>query len=151
MTRGTLMGIGAWAATAAVATGVGVAAISVLGAGITDHGVRPLTSAQVERALASPATATPVPGTAGSTPAGAITRGLSTPGGSVLARCDPAGDAYLISWTPAQGYAADDAHRGPAAQAWVEFEADHDNTVTVQVTCRSGVPTATTVNGDGDD
>lgn len=67
------MGIGAWAATAAVATGVGVAAISVLGAGITDHGVRPLTSAQVERALASPATATPVPGTAGGT---AVARSL---------------------------------------------------------------------------
>lgn len=150
MTRRTVVGIGAWAVTAAVATGIGVAAISVLGAGITDRGVRPLTSAQIERALASPEAASPIPGTSGSAPAGAVTRGLSTPGGSVVARCDPAGTAYLVSWTPAQGYAADDAHRGPAARVWVEFEAGHGRKVTVQVTCRSGVPTATTVNGDND-
>jgi hypothetical protein len=142
MTRRALIGITAWAATAAVATGIGIAAISVLGAGITDHGVRPLTPGQVERALASPQTTTPAPGVTSSAPAAGTTRALSTPGGSVLARCGPADTAYLLSWTPAQGYGVDDVRRGPAPRASVKLEADHGRKLIIEVTCRSGIPVA---------
>lgn len=162
MTRRVLIGITAWAAAAAVSTGIGIAAISVLGAGITDRGVRPLTPDQVERALAAdttpaPAATTPATptapvatptaqGTSGA-PAAGTTRALSTPGGSVLARCGPADAVYLLSWTPAQGYGVDDVNRGPAPRASVKLEADHGRKLVIQVTCRSGVPTAVTTNG----
>ncbi|MCO5972653.1 hypothetical protein [Actinoallomurus soli] len=162
MTRRVLIGITAWAAAAAVSTGIGIAAISVLGAGITDRGVRPLTPDQVERALAAgttpaPAATTPATptapaatatsqGTSGA-PAAATTRALSTSGGSVLARCGPADAVYLLSWTPAQGYGVDDVKRGPASRASVKLEADHGRKLVIQVTCRSGVPTAVTTKG----
>ncbi|MCO5994295.1 hypothetical protein [Actinoallomurus rhizosphaericola] len=169
MTGRVLIGITAWAAAAAVSTGIGIAAISVLGAGITDRGVRPLTPDQVDRALAAgttpaPATTTPATptapaatptapaatptsqGTSGA-PAAGTTRALSAPGGSVLARCGPADAVYLLSWTPAQGYGVDDVNRGPASRASVKLEADHGRKLVIQVTCRSGVPTAVTTNG----
>ncbi|GAA4604266.1 hypothetical protein GCM10023195_14500 [Actinoallomurus liliacearum] len=164
MTRRVLIGITAWAAAAAVSTGIGIAAISVLGAGITDRGVRPMTPDQVERALAAAtapapatatatATATPASPTTRPTPRGTpvagTTRALSTSGGSVLARCGPADAAYLLSWTPAQGYGVDDVNRGPAPRASVKLEADHGRKLVIQVTCRSGVPTATTTTDGG--
>ena len=46
---------------------------------------------------------------------------LTSPGGTVLAECRAAG-AYLVSWSPAQGYEASDVTRGPAATARVVFE-----------------------------
>jgi hypothetical protein len=159
MARRVLMGITAWAAAAAVSTGIGIAAISVLGAGITDRGARPLTPGQIERALAattpaaatpSALAATPTPHVPSGTPAAGTTRALSTSGGSVLARCEPAGTAYLLSWTPAQGYGVDEVNRGPAPRASVKLEADHGRKLVIQVTCRSGVPTATTTTGRHD-
>jgi hypothetical protein len=57
-------------------------------------------------------------------------------GGSVLAECRPAG-AYLVSWSPVQGYQADDVTRGPAATARVVFESTA-NTVTMKVSCPHG-------------
>lgn len=146
--RRRLLGIAAWAATAAIATAVGMAAISALGTGITGRTVRPLTARQIDRALAAPQPTTAPPPTA--PPTGGITRSLSTTGGTVLARCDPAGNAYLLSWTPAQGYAADNDHRGPDQHVHVEFESEtHQQTVTV--TCHSGIPVATTTNETDDD
>ena len=61
---------------------------------------------------------------------------LMSPGGSVLAECRPAG-AYLVSWSPVQGYEADDVARGPAATARVVFESGA-NSVTVTVSCPHG-------------
>ena len=69
---------------------------------------------------------------------------LMSSGGSVLAECRPAG-AYLVSWSPVQGYQADDVARGPAATARVVFESSA-NSVTVTVTCpdgAAGAPVAT--------
>ena len=45
-------------------------------------------------------------------PAGAAGTVLTSQGGTVLAECRPAG-AYLVSWSPTQGYEADDVARGP--------------------------------------
>jgi len=80
---------------------------------------------------AAPAAAPAVPATTPS--AGTV---LTSLGGSVLAECRPAG-AYLVSWSPVQGYQADDVARGPAATARVVFESSA-NTVTVTVTCPDG-------------
>jgi hypothetical protein len=54
----------------------------------------------------------------------------------VLAECR-LGGAYLVSWSPVQGYQADDVARGPAATARVVFESSA-NSVTVTVTCPDG-------------
>jgi hypothetical protein len=64
----------------------------------------------------------------------------------VVAECQSAG-AYLVSWTPAQGYETDKVVRGPAATAQVTFES-FANSVAMVVSCSSGVPTATTTVGD---
>jgi hypothetical protein len=72
---------------------------------------------------------------------------LTSRGGTVVAECQPAG-AYLLSWSPAQGYETNRVVRGPAVTAQVSFEATA-NSVTMVVSCSSGVPTATTTVGDG--
>ncbi|ASO19294.1 hypothetical protein FHR81_001562 [Actinoalloteichus hoggarensis] len=49
----TALGIVGWAAAAVVATGVGVAALSAIGAGITESVIRPLSQSEVEGRLAA--------------------------------------------------------------------------------------------------
>jgi hypothetical protein len=60
----------------------------------------------------------------------------------VLASCTPAG-AYLISWSPQQGYQAEDVIRGPAPVARVFFTAGQHGE-RMLVTCPAGVPVAST-------
>ena len=104
------------------------------------------TSAATSPAATSPAAspaapAPPVPSATAAAPvvpaaspsAGTVLMSL---GGSVLAECRPAG-AYLVSWSPVQGYEATDVTRGPAATARVVFESDA-NSVTVTVSCPDG-------------
>ncbi len=74
---------------------------------------------------------------------------LTSPGGTVLAECQPTG-AYLVSWSPTQGYEATGVVRGPAAAARVIFESNA-NSVTMVVTCAGGTPTATSSIHGGDD
>jgi hypothetical protein len=148
--------LAAWTTTATTAIIAGLAAISVLGAGITDRTVKPMTSAQVREALAQPAPAAPTPKpTAAATPRRrhhpkavvphriappSVTRSLNSPGGSVLARCE-ASTVYLVSWTPQQGFGANNARRGPAFQTSVEFESA-GREFTMVVSCRAGRPVA---------
>ena len=61
---------------------------------------------------------------------------LMSQGGTILAECRSAG-AYLVSWSPAPGYEADDVTRGPAATARVVFESV-SYSVTMAVSCPSG-------------
>jgi len=70
---------------------------------------------------------------------------LTSAGGEVVASCEAAG-AYLISWSPLQGYEADDVNRGPAATARVAFESATQR-VTMVVSCSAGVPSATSYSG----
>src|SRR5439155_12282407 len=49
-------------------------------------------------------------------------RVLTSTGGTVVARCVDGG-AYLVSWSPAQGYRAEEVRRGRAAVARVSFAA----------------------------
>jgi serine/threonine-protein kinase len=73
---------------------------------------------------------------------------LTSAGGEVVASCQAAG-AYLISWSPLQGYEADDVYRGPAAAARVTFESLTQR-VTMVVSCSAGVPSATSSSGGAD-
>jgi hypothetical protein len=139
-----LLVIGGWVAAALVTTATSIWAISLLGEGITSAVAVPVGRSDVAHALAS-ARAT---GGAPSAPEPAqtssgqdLTRGFSTEGGTVLAACD-SGLATLVSWSPAQGYAADDLEPGPAAAVSMEFESD-DYTVQVRVVCAGGVPAMT--------
>lgn len=75
----------------------------------------------------------------GAAPAAAPTL-LTSADGSVLAACQPAG-AYLVYWSPNQGYSADDVSRGPAAVASVTFS-NTAGGVVMRVTCPSGAPVA---------
>jgi hypothetical protein len=61
---------------------------------------------------------------------------LTSAGGTVLAECQTAG-AYLVSWSPTQGYEASDVIRGPVVTARVVFESAAKS-VTMTVTCPDG-------------
>ena len=156
----------AWLLGVAAATGGSLAAVSLIGQSLAAPPTQQLTVSAVNHALASgkrepepsaarPSTgsgrphtagATPVVSTSVSPPGGTL---LSSSGGSVLAGC-AGSDAYLISWSPQQGYAADDVVRGPAAQAQVVFLAGGAG-VRLTVTCAGPVPTAMVSQVQGDD
>ena len=87
-------------------------------------------------------------GPTGTAPSGSAPDGtvLASPAGTVVATCQAAG-AYLISWSPQQGYEVGDVFRGPAATASVQFES-RTAEVTMRVSCSAGVPTATTSTDD---
>lgn len=70
----------------------------------------------------------------------AVTRALASKGGTVVARCR-AGQVYLVSWTPRQGFEIDDPLRGPGSTAYVKFDSD-ELEVHVTVGCRGGRPVA---------
>jgi len=163
-----LLTFGAWLLGVAAATGGSLAAVSLIGQSIIGPETQQLTVSAVNRALAddrdtdqppaspSPATSRsarphrraarrPRPGRTTTQPAGTL---LSSAGGSVLAQCDAAG-AYLISWSPQQGYEADDVVRGPAARAMVVFLAGSHG-VRLAVTCAGSVPSAS-VSAVGND
>ena len=177
-----LVGVGAWLLGAGAATGGSLLAVSLLGQGIAPAPGQQLTSAAVNKALAGEATETarPSPSTTqtgspsaspspvppprrlkikrsapppGPTPTPQATSTvLTSGGGSVVARCQSAG-AYLVSWSPQQGYEAVSVVRGPAAMAQAKFS-NGQRVVLMKVSCASGVPTATTTahrSGGGDE
>ena len=103
-------------------------------------------------ATTTPATPAPSPAAAAATTAppqsgqGTV---LTSPGGEVVAACQAA-DAYLISWSPLQGYEIAGVIRGPAAVTRVTFDSD-TNQVTMAVSCSAGVPSATSYTRRGDE
>lgn len=72
----------------------------------------------------------------GPSPTGTL---LVSADGSVMASCQSAG-AYLLYWSPDQGYVADDVQRGPAATASVTFRGPGG--VVMHVVCSGGTPIA---------
>lgn len=76
---------------------------------------------------------------------------LTSADGSVLATCGAAG-AYLVYWSPAQGFMADDVARGPAVVASVTFE-NQSGGLIMRVSCLSGTPVAHVhaLSADSDD
>ncbi|MFF3438911.1 hypothetical protein [Streptosporangium sp. NPDC002721] len=162
--------VAGWLITGLLAIGVGVAVIDRLSEPLTDTGLRPLSAAEVDEALAlasslpnalppsvppsvppsTPPSASPSAPPAEGTPAPTVTvtatatpaapaaepgksRLITTAGGKVIARCEN-GLVTLRSWSPAQGFQADDVERGPASRARVEFETEEDE-VKVEVHC----------------
>jgi hypothetical protein len=83
-------------------------------------------------ASASPS-ATGLPATSPQAISGTV---LTSQGGTALAECRSAG-AYLVSWSPTQGYEASGVVRGPAATASVVFNSSA-NSVTMVVSCPNG-------------
>ena len=92
-------------------------------------------------ATAPPATAAPAP-----QPTSTV---LTSVGGTVVARCGTAG-AYLVSWSPQQGYEAVGVIRGPAATAQAKF-GNGQRVVVMKVSCTGAVPSATTSSHRIDD
>jgi serine/threonine-protein kinase len=74
---------------------------------------------------------------------------LTSPAGEVVASCQAAG-AYLVSWSPLQGYEVGDVSRGPAATARVTFESTTSRVI-MTVACSAGVPSATSYTRTGDE
>lgn len=161
-----LMGVGAWLLGAAAATAGSLLAVSLLGQGIVASPAQQLSVAAVSRALASqtakparsmapPKVLTHPPKARTRRPAGsplarpahppssspASGTALTSQGGTVVATCGPSG-AYLTSWSPNQGYAVGNVFRGPAVTTQVTFDSYPDS-VQMVVSCRSGVPVAT--------
>jgi hypothetical protein len=89
---------------------------------------------------ADPATAPATAPAPGAADGGTV---LTSAGGEVVASCQPAG-AYLISWSPRQGYEVDGVIRGPAVTARVTFSpvtvSPTAREVTMAVSCSAGVP-----------
>ena len=107
-------------------------------------GATPLPRSRIEPSPASPSASRPSASPGAQVAAGTV---LSSAGGTVLAECVSAG-SYLVSWSPTQGYEADQVIRGPAVTTQVTFDSA-DNSVTMVVSCSAGVPTATShVRGD---
>jgi hypothetical protein len=159
-----LLGVAAWLVGAIAATGGSLLAVSALGQGMDSAGEQ-VSVETVNRALAKEAgegtaavprrpvspsasrTAPPPPkarhsaGAAPSTGTGGGTV-LTSPGGTVVASCAGA-RAYLVSWSPQQGFGSSGVVRGPATNAQVTFTGGQ-LTVTMVVSCDAGAPIATT-------
>jgi hypothetical protein len=148
LTRRVLTGLVAWAAGAATAVAVGLLALSLIGPGLGTPSAQPLANPLAGAVQDDPVTSgSPVPasgltGSAPGAPAPARERLLTSTGGSTLARCTGV-VAYLVSWSPAQGYRVAEVNRGPGREAEVIFQVDHQLAqVTMDVHCVAGIPQA---------
>ncbi len=162
-----LVGVGAWVLGAAAATTGSMIAVNQLAHGLLGQQAQQMTEANLSvnavnapdrpapsgtlsqaaddsedsgrrsaAKAAGPAAVTP-------SPSQSLTgKWLQTPGGSVMAVCEAAG-AYLLAWSPNQGFEADDWNRGPAAVASVIFQGAASS-VDVRVSCMGGSPVAHT-------
>ena len=148
-----VIGAGAWLLGAAAATAGSLLVVSELGEGMSappgQSTVAAAEQAQASQPVAQPsATATRAHSTGGKSRTGAggtASTGstvLTSTGGTVVAQCAPAG-AFLVSWSPQQGFQASTVARGPATTARVVFAATA-STVTMVVSCASGAPAAAT-------
>jgi hypothetical protein len=140
--RASLLATLGWLSAAALTTATSTWAITLLGQGLSEPVVSPMTPAQISQALTS-ATATPpgAPTSPATTPEG-VSRAFTTQGGSVVANCKD-GRPALVAWSPAQGYAVEHESE-PGHPATVEFESENTK-VTAKLTCVRGTPSMTTV------
>ena len=144
-----VIGVGAWLLGAAAAIAGGLYVVSELGHGISaspasqQPSVAAVGQVQASRGASLPSSS-PAQGSQRSTggKSGASGAVLSSSGGTVVAQCATAG-AFLLSWSPQQGFTASSVARGPATTARVVFSAAA-STVTMAVSCATGVPAAAT-------
>jgi len=145
MRRTALLAVGGWLAAVVAATIAGVAVLTLVGQSLLGSSPdEPMSSEQIAAALAGstpPAStppATPPPSTPPpSTPAAsAVVVLLTTPGGTVIARCS-GGQVVLRSWSPASGFTADEVRPGPEREARVTFIRG-DEEIEARVRCGVG-------------
>jgi hypothetical protein len=170
------VGLGAWLLGAVTATTGSMIAVNELAHGLLGPQTQQLGGATVSAdldagasarspspvAVARPASAgtraaksrpSPSPAAAASraaaqSPAGTL---LESGDGSVMATCQ-SGGAYLLYWSPDQGFQADDVYRGPAAAASVTFRGPTASaSVVMRVTCPAGMPVAHLYQPSADD
>jgi hypothetical protein len=169
-----LVGVGAWLLGAVTATTGSMIAVNQLAHGLLGQqtqqlgeatvsadldGVSPTPSPSPAVSSAGPSASKPAtkvrhrsaPSPApsrmtGQSPAGTL---LESSDGSVMAACQPGG-AYLLYWSPDQGFQADDVFRGPAAISSVTFRGPSASIV-MRVSCPAGVPVAHVYRAPPDD
>jgi hypothetical protein len=154
VTRRTVLVSAGWLGAAVLAVLVGLAAVRVIGDGLTSEAARPRTEAEVASTLAargvtapgaSPAaTATAPTGPAsprGSTASTVVPRSFHTRGGTVVAKC-VGGRAEMVSVSPATGFAVHERDQGPQTEAEGEFRstADNHDRVRFRIACADGRP-----------
>jgi hypothetical protein len=168
MSKHSVLAAMVWSAAAVIAISSGMAAISAVGTGITERGVKPMTPDQVDAALAVPqappgpppssAPPTSAPPSSPSRPAPTVTvtqqvttsiTNLASEAGDIVARCDH-GSAFLVSWTPAQNFSVGDSNRKPPGPVFVRFQSS-SRLVTMTVTCRADRPAAAVHDDPRDD
>jgi hypothetical protein len=147
----TLLAVLGWLVAGTAATVTGLAAVRVIGTGITGPGGEVLTPAQVASAVGPSPSATATLGpSAPSSPSpsstGAERTALSTPGGSIVAECVGT-QVRLVSWAPAQGYGTKRADSRLDDHAEVTFEGTAGK-VEVRVWCADGRPQASSKRDD---
>jgi hypothetical protein len=157
-----LVGVGAWLVGAVAATSGSMIAVDQLAHGLLGQQTQQLTEANLsvnpdaEADGASPAATASQAADPSSrrsaakhakhaaarpSPSQSLTGTLlQSPDGSVMAVCQ-AGGAYLLYWSPDQGFEADDVNRGPAAVTRVIFRG-RAGSVGVRVSCAGGSPVA---------
>jgi hypothetical protein len=141
--RRTLASLAAWTLGAGVAIVVGILALSLIDDGLAAGQPVPGLAAPPRAADDTPASAAAEPSASGpgasTSPAAGTTRQLTTPGGTAIVRCT-SNAAYLVSWSPAQGYQVDKVHRGPTTQtAYVAFR-DGAKRIVLAARCVGGAP-----------
>jgi hypothetical protein len=157
-----LIGAGAWVLGALTATTGSMIAVGALAHGLLSPQTQLLAGAPSSANLDAGDSVSPTPAASASIPpspsAGPVqpSPGFSPAGGaappsvaptlltsadgSVLAACQ-SGGAYLVYWSPDQGYTADHVTRGPAPVAKVTFS-NTAGGVVMRVSCSSGTPVA---------
>jgi hypothetical protein len=154
--RRTLASVAAWTLGAGIAVGVGIIALSLIDNGLASGAGHPMSTdgppvpsigaaatTQSEAPTDDPVPASPSPAPSRSAPPAASAtpgppRQFTSAGGTVLAGCT-GNLAYLMSWSPAQGYRAEDVRRGPAFTVSVKFD-NGPQTVRLAVHCVAGMP-----------
>ncbi len=157
-----LIGTSAWVLGAVAATTGSLYAANQLARGLLEQNVAQVTIAKVNAELAAEnrdgaAATSPSPGPASSSSAKAKSpkarpsaTGPSTtnPGqlltasdGTVMAVCQPGG-AYLVYWSPQQGFEAEHVYRGPLQVASVTFVNTSGSGEIVKVSCSGTTPVA---------
>ena len=167
---GGVVAVAGWVAVALLATGVTLAAVTLIGSGIFGDSTRARSQAEVAQALASLTTTTPsaagtsnssassapptspapsttdpspspaAPDTSVSTALPPVRRLITSIGGNVLAECRGR-EVVVVSWTPAQGYRVDDVDLEARRDVEVRFEGE-DTEVRVKIRCADGRPVA---------
>ncbi len=147
MNRRTLPVLAGWTAAAALAVGAGIAALDVIGAGLTSAQSAPLTEAEVARKLRALPPAAPSPAVSASAGlGGAAAHTLTTRAGTVVVRCT-GDDAEIVSMSPRDGYALHDRDGDEGEFRSTTDGGDH---VTFDVDCTAGRPSLT-LDDSGDD